>query len=91
MNKLKALFFFVMGIILVVFAYENTQPAPTIRFFGDIVTLPTDAIIYAPLAVGFVLGWMAHALRAMRKKRAAAQAAQSGPQPASPPAAQETS
>ncbi len=75
MNKLKALFFILVGVFLVVFAMENLQPSPTIKLFrNEIVTLPTFAIIYAFLAVGFVVGWAAHTLR-MRKKRRAAEAA----------------
>ncbi len=84
MNKLKGLFLFLLGIFLVIFAMENKQPAPPLMFIKfELATLPTFAIIYACLVLGFVGGWGAHALRARRKRMAAAAEAAAAQQPES--------
>jgi uncharacterized integral membrane protein len=82
MNKLKALLLILLGILLVLFARENWHyPQPAIKLLGwEFLPLPHSLLIYACLVLGFIAGWAAHALRARRKKRAAA-----APEPALPP------
>ena len=76
MTKLKVVFLIILAVVLVVFAYENSQPSPVIKFFKyQLGELPTYLLAYLSLAVGLVLGWIAHAVRLRRKKRAAQEAA----------------
>jgi uncharacterized integral membrane protein len=77
MSKLKAVLWIVVVIVLMVFAYENAQPSPMLKFFKyPLAELPTYILIYLSLVVGLVIGWFAHGLRIRRKRREAqAQAA----------------
>ncbi len=81
MNKVKGLLLLLLGAVLVAFAHANWQPpAPPLKFFGyDLPTAPQALIIYGCLVLGFLGGWIGHALR-LRKKRAAAQARASAPE-----------
>jgi uncharacterized integral membrane protein len=76
MSKLKVVLLIVLAIVLADFAYENAQPAPAIKFFKfQVGELASFLLIYLSLAVGMVIGWVAHGLR-IRRKRREAQAAQ---------------
>jgi uncharacterized integral membrane protein len=76
MAKLKVLLLIILAVVLVVFALENSQPSPVIKLFKfQLGELPTFLLAYLSLAVGLVLGWVAHAVR-IRRKRQEAQAAQ---------------
>jgi len=66
----------ILAVVLVDFAVENAQPAPAIKLFKfQLAELPTYLLVYLSLAVGAVIGWVAHGLR-IRRIRREAQAAQ---------------
>ena len=76
MSKLKLVLLIILVVVLVDFAVENAQPAPAIKLFKfQLGELPSFLLIYLSLAVGMVIGWVAHGLR-IRRKRREAQAAQ---------------
>ena len=76
MSKLKVVLLIVLAVVLVDFAFENAQPAPAIKFFKfQLGELPSFLLIYLSLAVGALIGWVAHGLR-LRRKRRETQAAQ---------------
>jgi len=76
MSKLKVVLLIVLVIVLVDFAVENAQPAPAIKVFKfQLGELPSFLLTYLSLAVGMVIGWVAHGLR-LRRRRREAQAAQ---------------
>jgi uncharacterized integral membrane protein len=76
MSKLKMVMLIIVAGVMVVFAYENRQPALVIKLFKfQLGELPQFLVVYLSLAVGVVIGWVAHGLR-IRRKRREAQAAQ---------------
>ena len=76
MRKLKVVLLIILAVVLADFAFENAQPAPAIKLFKfQLGELPSFLLIYLSLAVGLVIGWVAHGLR-LRRKRREAQAAQ---------------
>ena len=76
MSKLKVVLLIILAVVLADFAFENAQPAPAIKLFKfQLGELPAFLLIYLSLAVGMVIGWVAHGLR-LRRKRREAQAAQ---------------
>jgi uncharacterized integral membrane protein len=76
MSNLKVVFLIILAVVLVVFAIENSQPSPVIKFLKfQLGELPTFLLAYISLAVGLVVGWFAHGLR-IRRKRQEAQAVQ---------------
>ena len=76
MRKLKVVLLIILAVVLADFAFENAQPAPAIKFFRfQLGELPSFLLIYLNLAVGLVIGWVAHGWR-LRRKRRGAQAAQ---------------
>lgn len=76
MSKLKAVLLIVLAVVLVDFAFENAQTAPAIKFFKfQLGELPSFLLIYLSLAVGALIGWVAHGLR-FRRERRETQAAQ---------------
>ena len=76
MSKLKLVLLIILVVVLVDFAVENAQPAPAIKLFKfQLGELPSFLLTYLSLAVGMVIGWVAHGLR-LRRKRREAQAAQ---------------
>jgi uncharacterized integral membrane protein len=76
MSKLKVVLLIILAAVLVDFAVENAQPALVIKLFKfQLGELPQFLVIYLSLAVGLVIGWVAHGLR-IRRKRREAQAAQ---------------
>ena len=76
MNKVKAVIFIILAIVLADFAYENPQQLPVLRLFRfELGQLPVFLLAYISLAVGLLVGWIAFALRARKKRRAAAQVA----------------
>jgi uncharacterized integral membrane protein len=76
MSKLKVVLLIVLVVVLVDFAVENAQPAPAIKVFKfQLGELPSFLLTYLSLAVGMLIGWVAHGLR-IRRKRREAQAAQ---------------
>ena len=76
MSKLKMVLLIILAVVLVDFAVENAQPAPAIKFFKfQVGELPSFLLIYLSLAVGALIGWVAHGLR-LRRKRRETQAAQ---------------
>lgn len=75
MSKIKLVLLIILAAVLVDFAYENRQPALVIKLFKfQLGELPQFLVIYVSLAVGVVMGWVAHGLR-LRRKRRGAQAA----------------
>jgi uncharacterized integral membrane protein len=76
MRKLKVVLLIILAVVLADFAFENAQPAPAIKLFKvQLGELPSFLLTYLSLAVGVVIGWVAHGLR-LRRKRRGAQAAQ---------------
>ena len=76
MSKLKMGMLIIVAGVIVAFAYENRQPALVIKLFNfQLRELPQFLVIYISLAVGVLIGWVAHGLR-IRRKRREAQAAQ---------------
>jgi uncharacterized integral membrane protein len=75
MRKLKVVLLIILAVVLADFAFENAQPAPAIKLFKfQLGELPSFLLTYLSLAVGVVIGWVAHGLR-LRRKRRGAQAA----------------
>jgi uncharacterized integral membrane protein len=76
MTKLKVVFLIILVVVLVAFAVENAQPSPVIKLFKfQLGELPTFLLAYLSLAVGIIIGWVAHTMRLRRKKREAQEAA----------------
>jgi uncharacterized integral membrane protein len=78
MSKIKVVLLIILVVVLVDFAVENAQPAMAIKLFKfHLGELPLFLTAYISLALGLVLGWLAHGLRIRRKRREiqAAQAA----------------
>jgi uncharacterized integral membrane protein len=76
MSKLKVMLLIILAVVLVDFAVENAQPALVIKLFKfQLGELPQFLVIYLSLAVGLVIGWVAHGLK-IRRKRRETQAAQ---------------
>jgi uncharacterized integral membrane protein len=76
MSKLKVVLLIILAVVLADFAFENAQPAPAIKLFKfQLGELPSFLLTYLSLAVGVLIGWVAHGLR-IRRKRREAQAAQ---------------
>ena len=75
MSKFKAVLLIILTVVLADFAFENAQPAPAIKLFKfQLGELPSFLLIYLSLALGMLIGWVAHGLR-LRRKRREAQAA----------------
>ena len=63
MSKLKVVLLIILAVVLVDFAVENAQPAPAIKLFKfQLGELPSFLLVYLSLAVGVVIGWVAHGL-----------------------------
>jgi uncharacterized integral membrane protein len=76
MGKMKVVLLIILAAVLVDFAVENAQPALVIKLFKfQLGELPQFLVIYLSLAVGLLIGWVAHGLR-LRRLRKAAQVAQ---------------
>jgi uncharacterized integral membrane protein len=76
MSKFKAVLLIILAVVLADFAFENAQPAPAIKLFKfQLGELPSFLLTYLSLAVGMLIGWVAHGWR-IRRKRREAQAAQ---------------
>ena len=76
MRKLKVVLLIILAVVLADFAFENAQPAPAIKFFRfQLGELPSFLLTYLSLALGVLIGWVAHGWR-LRRKRRGAQAAQ---------------
>ena len=72
MSKLKVVMLIILAVVLVDFAVENAQPALVIKLFKfQLGELPQFLVVYLSLAVGVVIGWVAHGLRIRRKRREA--------------------
>lgn len=73
MAKFKLAILIVLAIILVIFAYENSSPAPTLVLFKHqlVDKVPTYLLAYISLALGVLIGWVSHGLRIRRKRREA--------------------
>jgi uncharacterized integral membrane protein len=72
MSKLKLVLLVILAGVLVDFAFENAQPALVIKLFKfQLGELPQFLVVYLSLAVGAVIGWVAHGLRIRRKRREA--------------------
>jgi len=70
MSKLKLVLLVILAAVLVDFAFENAQPALVIKLFKfQLGELPQFLVVYLSLAVGAVIGWVAHGLRIRRKRR----------------------
>jgi uncharacterized integral membrane protein len=72
MSNLKVVVLIILAVVLVIFAVENSQPSPEIKFLKfQLGVLPTFLLAYISLAVGLVVGWVTHGLRIRRKRQEA--------------------
>jgi uncharacterized integral membrane protein len=72
MSKLKLVLLIILTSVVVIFAYDNRQTAPAIKFFTfQLGEVPTYLLVYLSLVVGAVIGWLSHGLRIRRKRREA--------------------
>lgn len=72
MAKLKLAILLILAVVLVIFAYENSSPLPALTLFKHkLVVIPTYLLAYVSLALGVLIGWIAHGLRIRRKRREA--------------------
>ena len=72
MSKLKVVLLIILAVVLADFAFENAQPAPAIKLFKfQVGELPSFLLTYLSLAVGVLIGWVAHGWRIRRKRREA--------------------
>ena len=75
MSKLKVVVLIILAVVLADFAFENAELAPALKLFNfQLGELPAFLLVYLSLAVGMLIGWVAHGLR-LRRKRREAQAA----------------
>jgi uncharacterized integral membrane protein len=72
MSKIKVVLLIILAAVLVDFAVENAQPAVVIKLFKfQLGELPQFLVVYLSLAVGLVIGWVAHGFRIRRIRREA--------------------
>lgn len=72
MRKLKMVMLIIVAVVLVIFAYENRQPAEVIKLFKfQLGEIPQFLVVYLSLVVGAAIGWVGHGLRIRRKRREA--------------------
>ena len=80
MSKLKVVVLIILAVVLADFAFENAELAPALKLFKfQLGELPAFLLVYLSLAVGMLIGWVAHGFR-IRRKRREAQAASAQPQ-----------
>jgi hypothetical protein len=85
MTKIKGLLLLLVGALLVSFAVENPLPGPHLKLLRfELGKLPVFALVYASFGLGFLGGWLGHVLRAKKKRRAAALAAEKMKSPQAP-------
>jgi uncharacterized integral membrane protein len=85
MNKFKGLLLLLLGALLVIFAVENSLPAPQIKLFRyQLGKPPVFLLVYGSLLIGFLAGWLAHVLKIRRQKRAEALIAEKPQAPQAP-------
>lgn len=72
MAKVKLVVLIILAVVLIDFAVENGQPVPEIKLFKfQLAVIPTYLLVYISLALGLLIGWLAHGLRIRRKRREA--------------------
>jgi cell division protein FtsX len=71
MSTAKGVGFLILFASLVLFAYQNwNYPTPPIHFLiFTFPPIPHSMIIYSCLLIGFVAGWVAHALKVRRAEK----------------------
>jgi len=75
MSKFKAVLLIILAVVLADFAFENAELAPAIKLFKfQLGELPSFLLVYLNLALGMLIGWVAHGLRIRRKRREAQEA-----------------
>ncbi len=76
MSKLKTILLFIVLVVLADFAWENKAlPPPQLKLFTfTLGQIPTFLLLYIGLVLGWLVGWLGHALRIRKKKRQAAAA-----------------
>ncbi len=73
MTKLKGILLLLLGALLLDFALENAHTSPSFKLFKfELGNLPIFLVVYASLGLGFIGGWLGHAIKVRRRKRAAA-------------------
>ena len=88
MGKLKVLFWLLVAVILVIFAFENALPGPQLKLLRhELGNPPVFTVIYGAFILGFLAGWLTHFLGMKKKKRAAEAAAASAREQAQAPQA----
>lgn len=68
---MKAFWLLIIGALLAIFLVQNWQyPNPPVQFLGyHFLPLPQSAIILGSLVLGFLFGWLTHALKAKRTRQ----------------------
>ena len=76
MKKFKMILLLIGLVVLADFAWENrTSPPSGLKLFTfSLGQVPTFLLAYLALAVGWLVGWVGHALRIRKKKQQAAEA-----------------
>jgi len=71
MSRVKLIALLVVGVLVVVFAVENWDPpSQPVKFLSmHFLPVPMFLIIYSCLFLGFVAGWLGHALRLRRRRQ----------------------
>ena len=74
MKKFKMILLLIGLVVLADFAWENrTISPPELKLFTfSLGQVPTFLLAYIALAVGWLVGWVGHAVRTAKKKRQAA-------------------
>jgi uncharacterized integral membrane protein len=70
MHKVRTAVFLFLFALLVVFTYQNwVTPEPKIQFLTfTLPPIPNSLVIFGSFLIGFVAGWLFHALRLKRAK-----------------------
>jgi uncharacterized integral membrane protein len=68
---MKALWLLIAGALLAIFLVQNWQyPNPPIHFLGfQFLPLPQSVIVLGFFALGFLSGWVAHAMRTKKSRQ----------------------
>jgi uncharacterized integral membrane protein len=68
MTKLRIFLLLLVGVFLTLFAKDNWYYPPLKFLKFEFFPLPLSLLIYGCLLLGFLSGWVAHALKVRRKK-----------------------
>jgi uncharacterized integral membrane protein len=71
MSKMKAFWLLIIGALLAIFIVQNWQyPNPPVQFLGyQFLPIPQSVIVLGSLVLGFLVGWLAHSLKAKKRQQ----------------------